>query len=188
MSDSSAGKIVRARRADVCRTARASQQSGSGSGSCGATLACAWLGHAHNDYSVPSTMLSAVGCACGGHAAAFRASDIASGACAKGCCARQAHAPRPRADASCDNRFTIIFIAIVCGAAPIKNLGQETAPKVGPEMEHRIRPRQSCLGGVARGRAPEATYVCDRKFWRMLMSRVVSFQGVSLVREVKYIQ
>ena len=25
------------------------------------------------------------------------------------------------------------------GAAPIKNLGQETAAKVGPEMEHRVR-------------------------------------------------
>ena len=83
-------------------------------------------------------MLSAVGCACGGHAAAFRASDIASGACAKGRCARQVRAPRPRADASCDNEFIILFIAIVRGAAPIKNLGQEAAPKVGPEMEHRI--------------------------------------------------
>ena len=83
-------------------------------------------------------MLSAVGCACGGHAAAFRASDIASGACAKGRCARQVRAPRPRADASCDNEFIILFIAIVRGAAPIKNLGQEAAPKVGPEMEPRI--------------------------------------------------
>ena len=83
-------------------------------------------------------MLSAVGCACGGHAAAFRASDIASGACAKGRCARQVRAPRPRADASCDNEFIILFIAIVRGAAPPKNLGQEAAPKVGPEMEHRI--------------------------------------------------
>ena len=83
-------------------------------------------------------MLSAVGCACGGHAAAFRASGIASGACAKGRCARQVRAPRPRADASCDNEFIILFIAIVRGAAPLKNLGQEEAPKVGPEMEHRI--------------------------------------------------
>ena len=60
-------------------------------------------------------MLSAVGCACGGHAAAFRACDIASGACAKGRCARQVRAPRPRADASCDNEFIILFIAIVRG-------------------------------------------------------------------------
>ena len=96
---------MRARRADVCRTASAFPQSGSGSGSCGATLTCAQLGLGQTDSSVPSTVLSAVGCACGGHAAAFRASDIASGACAKGCCARQAHAPRPRADASCDNGF-----------------------------------------------------------------------------------
>ena len=130
---------MRARRADVCRTAGAFPQSGSGSGSCGATLTCAWLGLAQNDSSVPSTVLSAVGCACGGYAAAFRASDIPSGACAKDSCARQVRAPRPRADASCDNRLIIIFLAIVRGAAAIKNLGQEAAPKVGPEMEHRVR-------------------------------------------------
>ena len=44
--------------------------------------------------------------------------------CGHACTYECTHALRPR---------------IMRGAAPIKNLGQETAAKVGPEMEHRVR-------------------------------------------------
>ena len=46
---------------------------------------------------------------------------------------------RTRRDHAQTQAATMTFIAIVRGAAPFKNFGQETAPKVGPEMEHRIR-------------------------------------------------